>query len=153
MTTVSHDTTVRVRYADTDKMGVVYNGNYLRYFEIGRTELLRHIGVPYAQLEDHGALLPLIEAHVEYLRPARYDDLLTIRTHYAVDRSPVLRLSYEILLGDDLIARGRTRHTFVQDRTFKPIRPPRIFWEAVEQACANVAHGSNDRSTSPSEER
>ena len=111
MTTVRHDTTIRVRYADTDKMGVVYNGNYLRYFEIGRTELLRHIGVPYAQLEAQGALLPVIEAHIEYLRPARYDDLLTVRTTYAVDRSPVLRLAYEIVVdSDDAPHLRRPRH-------------------------------------------
>ena len=138
MTTVRHDTTIRVRYADTDKMGVVYNGNYLRYFEIGRTELLRHIGVPYAQLEAQGALLPVIEAHIEYLRPARYDDLLTVWTTYAVDRSPVLRLAYEIVIDSDVIARGSTRHTFVDHATFKPIRPPRLFLDAVERACSDT---------------
>lgn len=136
MKEIVHETVIRVRYADTDKMGVVYNGNYLRYFEIGRTELLRHIGIPYADLERHGALLPVIEAHVEYLRPARYDDLLTIRTRFVPAVSAVLHLRYEITEDLNAIARGSTRHTFVRHDTFMPTRPPRMFVEAVDRALA-----------------
>jgi len=131
---IIHDHRERVRYADTDKMGVVYNGNYLRYFEIGRTELLRHLGLPYVSLEADGFQLPLLEAHVEYLRPARYDDVLVIRTSYEHRLSPVIELRYEILLDGDTLARGYTRHSFVDARTFKPVRPPRAFLDAVEQA-------------------
>ena len=131
---IVHDVEIRVRYADTDKMGIVYNGNYLRYFEVGRTELLRSIGVPYASLEHDGFQLPVLEAHVEYVRPARYDDLLLVQTTYAHRHSPVIELAYTVLLNGDTLARGYTRHSFVDARSFKPVRPPRIFVHAVDQA-------------------
>ena len=135
--TIVFDYSIRVRYADTDKMGVVYNGNYLRYFEIGRTEMLRSIGLPYVNLENEGYQLPVLEAHVEYLRPARYDDDLTVRTTLAYEHSPVLRISYEVLLTGDTLARGYTRHSFVDANTFKPVRPPKAFTAAVEKALAS----------------
>lgn len=131
---IVRSTDIRVRYADTDKMGVVYNGNYLRFFEIGRTELLRDIGVPYVQLESEGLLLPVLEAHVEFVRPAKYDDLITIETTYVHRVSPVLELSYHILREGHTLARGYTRHTFVDDATFKPTRPARAFVDAVTRA-------------------
>ena len=92
----SHSTTIRVRYADTDKMGIVYNGNYLTYFEIGRTELLRSLGMPYAVLEQQGFQLPVIEAHIEYKAPAEYDDLISIKATCKMERGILLNISYEI---------------------------------------------------------
>ncbi len=76
----SHRTELRVRYADTDQGGVVYNSNYLVFFEVGRTEMMRALGVPYAQLEIEGTIMPIVEAHVNYMAPARYDDLLIIES-------------------------------------------------------------------------
>ena len=131
---ISHDFQIRVRYADTDKMGIVYNGNYLRYFEIGRTEMLRSMGLPYSTLEHDGYQLPLLEAHVEYLKPARYDDVITIRSSYQAAVSPVIRIEYEVFLNGDTLARGYTRHTFVDARSFKPVRPPQAFTNAVKEA-------------------
>lgn len=75
-----HTTTVRVRYAETDMMDVVYYGNYAQYFEIGRVESLRALGISYKSLEDMGIILPVVELQIKYLRPALYDDLLTIKT-------------------------------------------------------------------------
>ncbi|MBU3741799.1 MAG: acyl-CoA thioesterase [Candidatus Kapabacteria bacterium] len=126
----SHD--IRVRYADTDKMGVVYNGNYLTYFEIGRTELLRSVGLAYAHLEAHGLLLPVREAHVTYLMPAYYDDVLSIETTYEhVPNVAVITLSYRVLRQDDVLATGYTKHSFVHAHTWRPTRPPRVFVDAV----------------------
>lgn len=73
-------TTARVRYAETDQMNVVYYGNYAQYFEIGRVEAIRALGISYKKLEEMGILLPVVELHVKYLRSAHYDDLLTIKT-------------------------------------------------------------------------
>ena len=75
-----HSTTVRVRYAETDRMDVVYYGNYAMYFEIGRVEAIRNLGVSYKDIEDMGVILPVVELNIKYLRPAKYDDLLTIKS-------------------------------------------------------------------------
>ena len=75
-----HATTVRVRYAETDRMDVVYYGNYAMYFEIGRVEAIRNLGVSYKALEDMGIILPVVELNIKYLRPAKYDDLITIKS-------------------------------------------------------------------------
>ncbi|MFP5040388.1 acyl-CoA thioesterase [Parasediminibacterium sp. JCM 36343] len=75
-----HITTTRVRYAETDKMNVVYHGNYAQYFEIGRTEAIRDLGYTYKDLEDEGVIMPVVEISSKFLRPAHYDDLLTIKT-------------------------------------------------------------------------
>lgn len=75
-----HNTNVRVRYAETDRMDVVYYGNYARYFEVGRVEALRAIGISYKDIEDMGVILPVVALNIKYLRPARYDDLITIKT-------------------------------------------------------------------------
>ncbi|HTI92015.1 MAG TPA: thioesterase family protein [Puia sp.] len=76
----SSETTIRVRYAETDQMNVVYYGNYAQYFEVGRVESIRQLGFSYKDLESTGIIMPVVEMNVKYLRPARYDDLLTIRT-------------------------------------------------------------------------
>ncbi|MBZ5855724.1 acyl-CoA thioesterase [Flavihumibacter profundi] len=74
------ETTVRVRYAETDQMNVVYHGNYAQYFEVARAESIRHLGFTYKDMEAMGIIMPLVELHTKFLRPAHYDDLLTIRT-------------------------------------------------------------------------
>lgn len=114
---------VTVRYAETDMMGVVYHGSYLPWFEIGRTTLLKELGLPYRQLEADGFRLPVLEVSAKYLRPALYDDVLTIVTR--LEEKPLLRinLSYEIRRGEELLATGRTMHAFI-DREGRPVRPP-----------------------------
>ncbi len=75
-----HETKIRVRYAETDQMDVVYHGNYAQYFEVGRTESIRQLGFTYKDMEAMGVVMPIVEWHAKYLRPAHYDELLTIRT-------------------------------------------------------------------------
>jgi len=109
-------TEVRVRYAETDQMGIVYYANYLVWFELGRVELLRSLGLAYSQLEaDHGCILPVIEARCRYRSPARYDDEILIETRPAMLRGTVLKFAYRILRkardGDHaLLAEGETVH-------------------------------------------
>jgi acyl-CoA thioester hydrolase len=131
---ITHRSEVRVRYADTDKMSIVYNGNYLVYFEIGRTELLRSHGLPYVELERAGYLLPVLEAFAQYKTPAVYDDLLEIEASYQVARAPTIRIEYVIRRPADgaEIARGYTLHAFVRTGTMKPVRPPQMFFDALE---------------------
>jgi acyl-CoA thioester hydrolase len=114
---------VTVRYAETDMMGVVYHANFLPWFEIGRTTLLKEIGVSYRQLEAEGFRLPVLEMAARYLRPARYDDVLTIVT--TLRERPLLRirLEYEVLRDAELLATGSTVHAFV-DPEGRPLRPP-----------------------------
>jgi acyl-CoA thioester hydrolase len=105
---LSQDTTIRVRYAETDRMGLLHHANYLVYFEQARTELLRSRGVTYKELEDQGFLLVLAKASVRYKNPARYDDELTIRT--TVSRTTPVRIEhkYEVFRGGLLLAEGET---------------------------------------------
>ena len=118
-------TPARVRYAETDQMGVVYYANYLVWFEIGRVELLRSLGLAYAQMEsDHGLILPVIEARCRYRSPARYDDQILIETRPAFLRGSVLKFAYRILRkapeGEEhkVLAEGETVHV-VCDEKFK----------------------------------
>jgi acyl-CoA thioester hydrolase len=100
--------TIRVRYAETDRMGLLHHANYLVYFEQGRTELLRSLGYSYKDLEDQGYLLVLARVEVRYRSPARYDDLLTLRT--TVERATAVRIDhrYELLRDGVLVAEGAT---------------------------------------------
>ena len=131
---ISRHTQIRVRYADTDQMQIVYNGKYLEYFEVGRTELLRALGLPYAELEKAGARLPLVDAHCEYLAPARYDDVLDICSGVEEYHSPRLRILYEIRRAgaEQLLTRGYTTHAWQSIETGRIIRPPRLFIDAME---------------------
>lgn len=118
-------TTVRVRYAETDAMGVVYYANYLVWFEVGRCELMRVLGWPYRDMEAAGFLLPVIEASCQYRHPARYDDELEVRTHGML-MSPVrVQFEYEVVRSSDQIvsATGRTVHASL-DRGGRPRRLP-----------------------------
>ncbi|MDX1921036.1 MAG: thioesterase family protein [Candidatus Caenarcaniphilales bacterium] len=105
-------TQVRVIYADTDKMSVVYHGKYLEFFEIGRNEMLREVGFPYKRLESQGVYLPIIESHLKYFRPAQYDDLLTIKTHVVHDEVKPLRFQIycKVFCENMLLTEGYTIH-------------------------------------------
>jgi acyl-CoA thioester hydrolase len=122
-----HEFSVRVTYADTDKMGIIYYANYLRYFEEGRTELMRSLGVRYRDLEIQRKLfLPAVEAHCRYLAPSRYDDLLVVRTWISELGKGSVRFENEIIdqdLGGRRVARGYSRHALVND-LWRPARVP-----------------------------
>ncbi|HZQ38151.1 MAG TPA: thioesterase family protein [Dehalococcoidia bacterium] len=122
-----------MRYAETDMMGVVYHGNYLPWFEIGRTTLLRELGLPYRELEAQGFRLPVLEVTAKFIRPALYDDTITIVT--TLRDKPLLRihLEYEVQRGAELLATGRTVHAFI-DREGRPVRPPAHVVAVMAQA-------------------
>jgi acyl-CoA thioester hydrolase len=107
--------TVRVRYAETDAMGWVYYANYFHYFEVARAELMRRAWKSYRELEDEGVMLPVVESHCRYVRGARYDDELRIRTRLTIPSGARLRFDYRVLRGQDqeLLAEGYTVHCFV----------------------------------------
>jgi acyl-CoA thioester hydrolase len=132
---IKHTTDIRVRYADTDQMKFVYYAKYFEYFEQGRSDLLRDIGLPYPQIEAMGLFLPVIEAHAKYRKAARYDDLLHVVTY--IREMPVarIRLEYEVLRDGEAepIVEGYTIHTFVNAATGKPTRAPAQFIEAIEK--------------------
>jgi acyl-CoA thioester hydrolase len=117
--------TIRVRYAETDRMGLLHHANYLIYFEQARTELLRSRGVAYRQLEDEGFLLVITKAQVTYRQPVRYDDLVTVRTF--VERTTSVRIDhrYEVLRDGTLVAEGATTLACV-DRTGRPQALPEL---------------------------
>lgn len=132
-------TQVTVRYAETDMMGVVYHGNYLPWFEVGRTTLLKEMGLAYRQLEADGFRLPVLEISAKYFRPAVYDDTVTIVTR--LHEKPLLRirLEYEVRRGEELLATGFSVHAFI-DRSGRPVRPPPSA-VAVFQAAFQGANG------------
>jgi acyl-CoA thioester hydrolase len=121
----SSSSTLRVRYAETDKMGVVYYANYFVWFEVARADLLRSLGWSYREMEHAGVSLPVIEAHCEYSRPARYDDELEIRTEGRM-LSPVrMEFTYQVRQAADhtVAASGRTVHAAL-DQNGRPCRLP-----------------------------
>ena len=128
-------TPITVRYAETDMMGVVYHGSYLPWFEVGRTDLMKQYGLPYRQLEAEGFFLPVLEVGARYVKPARYDDAITIVT--TLREKPLLRikLEYEVRRGDELLATGFTLHAFI-DRAGRPVRPPASFQEKMNAVFA-----------------
>jgi acyl-CoA thioester hydrolase len=140
---VRHTSDIRIRYADTDQMKFAYYGKFFEYFEQGRSDLLRDIGLPYTRVEEMGLLLPVIEAHASYKKAARYDDLLRVVT--ILRETPVarVRLDYEVYRDGekDLLAEGYTIHSFVNAETGKPTRAPAQFVEAIEKAIAKAVKG------------
>ncbi len=125
-------TQVRVRYAETDQMGIVYYANYLVWFEIGRVELLRSLGLAYSDLErDHSLILPVVDAHCRYRSPARYDDEILIETSPSLLRGSVLKFAYKIYRAPDqkkkereLLAEGETVHVVCDGQLQRMPLPP-----------------------------
>lgn len=105
-------TVFRVRYAETDQMGVAYYGNYLTWFEMGRSGLCRDWGKPYGAWEKEGLFLPVVEALCRYKSPARYDEELTLKTSLAEVRPHSVTFRYRLLRGEKLLAEGKTTHAF-----------------------------------------
>ena len=126
----------RVPYADTDQMGFVYYGNYLVFFERARNELMRALGFTYRELEAQGVGLPVIEAHVKYHLPARYDDLLTICARLEEVSGVRLKVACQVLRGGQLLVEGWTWHAFLSLKTGRPVRVPPIMQEKLRQAFA-----------------
>lgn len=125
----------RVRYAETDQMGFVYYANYAVYFEVGRTDLIRSVGLPYAMLEEeHNLLLPVISLHIDYKQPARYDELITLKT--MMREKPTVKIGFDYELHNEkneLLVTGKVVLAFVRKDTGMPCRPPRLLMEAIEK--------------------
>ena len=119
-----HFCEVRVRYAETDRMGIAYNGHYLAWFEVGRTEFLRECGFAYHEMESRGFMLPVVEAGIKYLKPALYDEVLTIRTTLGRKPGARIHLEYGVLRNGEQLATGFTEHAFT-DTALRPVKPPR----------------------------
>jgi acyl-CoA thioester hydrolase len=132
---IEHVTPIRVRYADTDQMGMVYYGKYFEYFEVARTEMLRACGLPYAEIEAAGFWLPVSKASAKYHRSAKYDDLLRVMASMPRQVSARLEITYEARIDstNELIAEGATTLVFVSSASGKPTRPPQIYREAIER--------------------
>jgi len=133
---IQHSTQIRVRYADTDQMKVVYYGKYLEYFEVGRAALIRSLGLPYSELERRGILLPVVEAYVKYRNPAHYDDLISIEARVSELPHATLKIDYRVILDreEEPLAEGYTVHSFFSAASGKPTRPPAYFMEILENA-------------------
>lgn len=119
---------VRVRYAETDQMGVVYHSNYLVWFEIGRVELIRSMGLDYKRMEaEEGCGIAVVDVHVRYRAPARYDDELVVRTTLLAARGAVIRFGYKVLRVEDgvLLCEGETVHVVVDKEMKKRSLPPK----------------------------
>ena len=141
--------TYRVIYGDTDQMGVVYYANYLRWFERGRTELLRQIGMPYASIEAEGFFFPVIEVSCRYLKPARFDDEIAIQTMLTALNRATLDFSYKISRKNDgqLLAEGSTRHACV-DREGKAIRITPALENSLKAALSPAPKASTNETDS-----
>lgn len=127
---------IRVSYADTDQMGMVYYGNYLTYFERGRTEWLREYGIAYKDIEANELYFPVMNATCNYHSPAKYDDMITVETKLAELGAAYLVFSYEVKLGERLLVSGSTKHPLVNG-SFKPVRFPKEMRELLEKHIEN----------------
>ena len=125
--------TIRVRYAETDRMDYVYYGNYAVYFEVARVESLRKIGITYKDLEDRGYLLPVLDYSVKFIKPPVYDDLLTIHTVIPELPGARIRFSYETFNQDkDLLNKADTTLVFLNRSTKKPCAAPSFFMDLIQ---------------------
>lgn len=127
-----HEIKIRVRYSETDQMGVVYHGNYAQYFEMGRVEWLRNMGISYKWMEDNGIMLPVVSLTMNYKKSARYDDLLTIKTKMLKLSSVKIEFDYEITNeNNELLTTGYSVLVFVDMKTGRPTAPPKYILDLM----------------------
>jgi acyl-CoA thioester hydrolase len=129
-----YEFTVRVRYAETDQMGVVYHGNYAQYFEMGRVEWLRNLGVSYKWMEENGVMLPVVSLEINFKKPARYDDILRVKTILKSQTSVKIEFDYEIYNEQSqLLTTGYSMLVFVDMKTGRPIVPPKYVSNKINE--------------------
>jgi acyl-CoA thioester hydrolase len=126
-------TGTRVRYAETDAMGVAYHGSYIPWLEMARVQLLDDLGLPYRTMEERGFHLPVVDLRCEYRQPCRFDDRLEVIARITERPRARVTLAYEIHCGDRFLARAWTVHA-VTDDSGRPVRPPEFFLTALEAA-------------------
>ncbi len=122
------ETKIRVRYADTDQMGYVYNGNYATYYEVGRTEALRSLGMTYKSMEEDGVMLPVLEMKSKFFKPVKYDELITLKVTIADKPGVRILFKYDIYNeNNEHVHTGETTMVFVDMQKNKPCLPPASF--------------------------
>ncbi len=129
---IKNENKLRVRYGETDQMGYVYYGNYAQYFEVGRVEWLRSLGVSYKSLEESGIMLPVLNLNVNYLKPAKYDDLLTIVT--ILKKKPLIKIEFDFEIFNEkkeLLTTGFTSLVFIDIVKNKPTKAPEALLEKI----------------------
>ncbi|WP_432671645.1 acyl-CoA thioesterase [Flavobacterium sp. SM2513] len=130
----THEFKVRVRYSETDQMGVVYHGNYAQYFEMGRVEWLRNMGVSYKWMEENGVMLPVVSLTMNYKKPARYDDLITVKTIFKSQTSVKIEFDYEIYNEQkELLTIAHSVLVFVDMKTGRPMLPPKYVTDKISE--------------------
>ena len=123
---------IRVRYGETDQMGYVYYGNYASYFEVGRVEWLRNFGVSYKEMEDNGIMLPVSNLNISYLKPTRYDDLITIKT--TLKKIPTAKIEFDFEIfneQNELLTKGYTSLVFIDMEKNRPTRCPKYLLDKI----------------------
>lgn len=128
-----HTTKIRVRYGETDQMGYMYYGNYAEFYEVGRVEMLRSLGMTYTAMEASGIIMPVLELHCKYLKPALYDEEISIKV--IMDKMPGVKIHFRYELynpNGDLINTGETMLAFVSMKTNRPCLPPQDFLDALK---------------------
>ncbi len=133
MAIFTNKTQIRVRYAETDKMGYCYHANYIAYFEVGRAECLRDLGMSYREMEDTGILMPVTEMSVKYLKPAFYDEVLSVRT--TITQVPSVRMFFDYEITNDkmeLITQASSTLVFMNAQTRRPMPPPKRLLKALD---------------------
>jgi len=130
---ITDEKKIRVRYAETDTMGILHHAVYPVYFEEGRTELMRSLGMTYDEMEKKGVILPVYSVNVKYFKPAYYDNLLTLKTQIAKLDGVRISFEYEVLNEENqLLATGSVTLIFTRAETFKPVRPPAWFLSLLD---------------------
>lgn len=129
-----NETKVRVRYGETDQMGVVYHANYAQYFEVGRTEWLRQFGITYKKMEEEGIMLPVITLNINYKNSARYDDVLKVITQLKKIPTASIEFEYELLNEDSkVLATGSTVLAFIDIKRQRPVRCPHYLLDQLQK--------------------
>ena len=129
---IKNQTNIRVRYGETDQLGYVYYGNFAQFFEVGRVEWLRALGVSYKSLEESGIMLPVIQLNINYMKPAKYDDLLTITT--IMTKKPLVKIEFDFEVhneNNDLLTTGFTSLVFMDMKKNKPIKAPEYLLDQI----------------------
>ena len=127
-----YKTQIRVRYSETDQMGVVYHGNYAQYLEVGRVEWMRQIGASYKQMEADGVMLPVVSLELKFRKPALYDDLITVTTSLVKLPSAIIEFEYESRNSDDvLLVTASTALVFMDMKKKKPMRCPKYLMDQM----------------------
>ncbi len=129
---IKNETKLRVRYGETDQMGYVYYGNYAQFFEVGRVEWLRNLGVSYKSLEESGIMLPVLNLNINYIKAAKYDDLLTIVT--TLTKKPLVKIEFDFEIfneKNELLTTGYTSLAFIDMKRNKPTKAPQTLLDQI----------------------